>query len=512
MVASAVVGGCPTNRDDDDDNGGTTTSSSSGGPLPDAGRGELGDAGTGGRIPGCLDDDGIDLFAVEGDTVLALSWNNHTGQPATGGYRIIFGAPPSIDPDEVVVPCTTDVCEHTLTGLQNDVTYTAGVQALGADAGALAESCSVSATPHVLRFAPEIRPADEGSDAQANPSISGGRIGVPLLLAWAEGGAVRWSMSTDLGDSWTAAAVLEGAEAGAAPSVAMLDRSDEVRPSFVFVALQSGGNIRVVRGRGNPDGGPTPTWDPPVDLGPGTLPSVAVRDDVVVVAFENANGIHVARSEDDGESFGQVQRVDTGSDSHAPSVALDANGTDVYVGFHGKRGRGDDDIYLVHSADGAETFGAEVRVDDDAGGNNQRHVSLAVDARTDTVLATWEDRRNGADVYFANSLDLGESFEASVNVGVGLNGDQTSPRSVADPGRNVYVLFIDSSNGQRAVFSRFNAEGGFDPPLTTSSQAGTGGAAAREPAVFVDAYGTIYATWSENRGSPTPRLFFARAD
>ena len=147
----------------------------------------------------------------------------------------------------------------------------------------------------------------------------------------------------------------------------------------------------------------------------------------------------------DGRDRRQLTHSES-SESH-PRFSPDGR----YLGFLASRGGGDDDVYLVASVDAGATFAStETRIDDDTGGgSNQRQLSLAVDARTGIVSAAWEDRRSGADIYFAQSTDSGATFGTNVATGVGLNGDQTNPKAVIDRGRNVYVMFVDTSNGQR---------------------------------------------------------------
>jgi hypothetical protein len=153
-----------------------------------------------------------------------------------------------------------------------------------------------------------------------------------------------------------------------------------------------------------------------------------------------------------------------------------------------------------------------VRIDDDTRGANQTNVSLAVDERSGLLAATWEDRRDGADVFFSQSDDQGASWATNVNVGAGLGGDQFSPRAVIDIARNVYVAFQDTTSGARVVFSRFNALGSFDPPLAPSAQAGMAGVVGDHPSVAADRYGTVYVAWEENRDGATPSVFFNRAE
>ena len=62
------------------------------------------------------------------------------------------------------------------------------------------------------------------------------------------------------------------------------------------------------------------------------------------------------------------------------------------------------------------------------------------------------------------------------------------------------------------MFSRFNRDRTFDPPLPVSTAAGKAGATAQNPAVAIDKFGSIFVTWSEDRGSPNVDVYFARAE
>jgi hypothetical protein len=153
-----------------------------------------------------------------------------------------------------------------------------------------------------------------------------------------------------------------------------------------------------------------------------------------------------------------------------------------------------------------------VRIDDDMMGQNQTNISVAVDPQTGEFFATWEDRRGGANVFFSTSKDGGMTWAANVDVGAGLGGDQFHPQAVVDVAGNVYVAFFDTTNGQRVVFSRFNENGTFDPPLAPSTVAGQSGVVGDYPSVATDLFGTIYVAWEENRNGPNLEVVFARAD
>jgi hypothetical protein len=128
------------------------------------------------------------------------------------------------------------------------------------------------------------------------------------------------------------------------------------------------------------------------------------------------------------------------------------------------------------------------------------------------LYAAWEDRRGGANVYFSWSEDHGVTWVPNVDVGAGLGGDQFHPDAVVDIAHNVYVAFQDTTAGARVVFSRFNVDGTFDPPLETSTAAGAGGVVADFPSVATDRYGAVYVAWEENRGGPDTDIIFARGE
>ena len=472
----------------------------------------------GGRIPSCLSDGGIDMFAAEGDEVLGLSWNNVGGWDSSGGYRIRFGITEDDLADEMVINCTDFECEHNLTGLDNGVTYFLAVESLDANGVATQTSCAVSATPNVLVFLSDVRVNEATAGLQDFPDIVASTEGAPLFLGWEDGGAIWLGRSDDLGDTWSAPIAVGSRSAQASPSLAFrplieVDDVVEVVP-LLFVAYAQGSEIMLIRAA-FPEGlTGAAVYEAPISLGSGMNPDATIGRAAVHVAFEDGDQILAVRVDPDTLSKGAPVRVDTDSgDAHAPSIAANTLTGDVFVAYHALRGSGDNDVYGNVSIDGGATFGAvEVRIDDDVMGQNQLNISIAVDERTGQVLATWEDRRGGANIFFSSSEDNGLTWGANIETGAGLAGDQFTPRAVVDPGRNIYVAFIDTSDGQRPMFSRFNPEQTFDPPLPVSTAAGMAGAAARHPTVAIDKFGTIYVTWSENRSSPDVDIYFARAE
>ncbi len=492
-----------------------------------SGSGDGDDRSDGGRIPSCLDEDGIDLFAAEADEVLGITWNNLGESDAEGGYRVRFGSSAENLSDEVLSDCTDLECEHNLAPLQNGVVYFLAVESLNADGVVTQTSCTISATPHPLAFLTDVRVHDATEGTQDFPDIIAGEEGSPLFVAWEDGGAIRLSRSDNLGDSWSEPITVGSGANQSGVALAFRDlvvqtiehddgteTAQVVEEPFLLLAYTEGSQVMLIR-VGFPsglDGGAS--FDTPLSLGSGTDPGIALGPSSIHVTFEDGDQVFVVSLDPDVLSVETPVRVDTGSgEAHAPSIMAHSETGDVYVAYHARRGAGDFNVYANVSTDGGATFGdEEARIDDDTKGQNQLNISIAVDERSNQLLATWEDRRGGANIFFASSEDNGLTWGTNIETGAGLAGDQFTPKAVVDPGRNSYVVFIDTSDGHRPMFSRFNPDKTFDPPLPVSTAAGKAGATAQNPAVAIDKFGSIFVTWSENRCSPNVDVYFARAE
>ena len=469
---------------------------------------------TAGRIPSCIDSEGIDVFAVEANSALSVTWNVNASLDLAGGFELAYGTTTEKYSGQVRVGA--DVREATLAPLSNGTPHFVVIRTLDAGGQPTFTSCEVSATPHVLAFSQDRLVTAQATGAQQRSALASNLEGSRLYLAWEENGRVTLAQSTDFGESWSGIPLTSGGTQ-TAPTVAIREAvlstppeggtPTEVSPETAFIAWQEGGSIRVARSRAN--GG----FDAPVTVGTGTAPALAVGPHSVQVVYENGGTILHAASSDEGGTFSTPVKVsgDT-TNAHAPSIAVHPLSGDVSVGWHAQRGGGDSNIYFAASKDEGRTFGTVTRIDDDTQGLNQLNVSITVDPRSHELYATWEDRRGGANVFFALSDNGGATWARNVDVGAGLGGDQFRPRAVVDVAGNVYVTFQDTTSGARVVFTRFNATGSFDPPLQPSRSAGSGGVVGDRPAVATDRYGTVYLAWEENRGGPTPRIVFSRAE
>lgn len=471
-------------------------------------------AETAGRIPSCIDSQGLDVFAVEANGALSVTWNVNAALDHSGGFELAYGTVTQQYGKSARV--TADAREATLAPLPNGTPHFVVVRTLSAGGQPTFTSCEVTATPHVLVFSADRLVSTQASGAQQRAALASNLEGSQLYLAWEEGGQITVAQSTNFGETWSALALAPGT-ARTAPALAIREAlfstptdgsaPTEVRPETLFVAWQEGGSVRVARFRA------ATGFEALVTVGTGTTPSLAVGPNTVLVVYENNGSIFHTASSDEGTTFSTPAKVsgDT-TNARAPGLAVNPLNEHVAVGWHAQQGGGDSNIYFAASRDEGRTFGTVTRIDDDAQGLNQLNVSLAVDPRSQEFYATWEDRRGGANVYFALSADGGATWSRNVDVGAGLGGDQFHPRAVVDVAGNVYVTFQDTTSGARVVFTRFNAVSSFDPPLQPSTQAGRGGVVGDRPAVATDRYGTVYLAWEENRGGPTNRIVFSRAE
>ncbi|WP_434041342.1 MULTISPECIES: hypothetical protein [Sorangium] len=465
--------------------------------------------GTAGRVPSCLNADGLDVFAAEADGALSVSWKVNGAIDSTEGFEVRYGSAAGDYNQAVTVG--SEVRRATIDPLENGTTYFVVVAALGADGRASFVSCELEAIPHVLAFAGDVVVnATTGGD-QRSPDLASNLDGTRLYLAWEDKGAVALAVSTDFGDGWIATELV--AASGQAPALAVRDAviddaGNVLRPELLYLAWEDDGQIMV-----SSYDPAAATFSTPVGVATGTSPDVALGLDGVHVAFADDGTIRHAASFDGAATFGEPAAVSVGlTNARAPSVAVHPTSGDVLVAWDAIEGAGDSNVYSAVSADGGATFGVPVRIDDDPMGQNQLNVSVAADPQTGELFASWEDRRGGANVYFATSDGGGQSWSPNVDVGAGLGGDQFHPQAVVDVASNVYVAFQDTTDGQKVVFSRFNEEGTFDPPLAPSTKAGQGGVVGDYPSVATDLFGAVYVAWEENRGGPDLDVVFARAE
>ena len=160
------------------------------------------------------------------------------------------------------------------------------------------------------------------------------------------------------------------------------------------------------------------TGDPVLGVSPNGVIWVAWRD------YRNDNqDIFAARSADDGNTFGPELKVndDSGYEYQtSPCIAVDEDGV-AYIAWQDSRdpGRNDFDIYFAYSV-GTNAFSVNKRINRIDNVAFQPNIALISDGG---VFVTYRDMRDdlGGDIYVTGSLDRGQSF--SIHHDVKVNDD-----------------------------------------------------------------------------------------
>ena len=171
--------------------------------------------------------------------------------------------------------------------------------------------------------------------------------------------------------------------------------------------------------------------------------------------------------------------------------------------------RGNPDIYFSFRPAGGN-WGANVRVNDDAGTAFQHSPAVAVDGNG-TVYAVWTDGRNdvGGDIYFS-FLPPGSGWQPNVRV----NDDngfapQHEPSIALDGARNAYAVWRDGRNGGDQIFFAHRPSGG-SWQTNVRVDDDSGGANKYQPVLAVDPAGNACAAWQDYRnGSSDPDIYAA---
>lgn len=171
--------------------------------------------------------------------------------------------------------------------------------------------------------------------------------------------------------------------------------------------------------------------------------------------------------------FGPETKVNTDISNQSqdnPSMALGPTG-DIYIAFEDSRdGQGwqnqNWDVYTAVSRDGGKTFG-NVKVNDDAAQANQLDPFVYVDVRNNAFLAWADERNNTREIYFASSLNGGNTFEhnTKVNNKKTTLSDERFPAVAGDNNGTIYVVYVDSREGWNLTYKTKSMDGG----LTFSS-------------------------------------------
>lgn len=179
--------------------------------------------------------------------------------------------------------------------------------------------------------------------------------------------------------------------------------------------------------------------------------------------FAYYGNISFMKSTNEGDTFSDPINVnDEESDGGCsfPAIAVD-NEDNIYVVWQDYRNHlpskesSNPDIYLAKSNDGGESFGPNIRVNDDISLASQCEPDIAV-SEDGEVYVVWQDFRNDQpggdadwDIYFAKSSNGGISFDDNVMLSHDETySSQSNPRIATDSSGNIYVVWADQRPGQ----------------------------------------------------------------
>ena len=272
--------------------------------------------------------------------------------------------------------------------------------------------------------------------------------------------------------------------------------------------------------------GPATIVDGPPAYG-AAEPSLAVGSDgVAYLAFTGWGG-SVTQSDifftksSDGRTWSVPVRVNNdagGASQSEPALALDSANA-IYIAWTDTR-NGNNDVFFSKSTNGGLSFFANVRVND-VMTNSQSEPALGMDpVNPHLVHVVWTDSRtaaSGPDIYYANSTDGGLSFNPNsrVNNDAGA-AEQGAPAIAVAPNEDVYVVWRDPRSvpkGPDIYFAKSSDRGAtWITPLFNPVNDDSGGAEQRDPAIAVDALGTIYIVWTDFRNANTsPDIYATRS-
>jgi hypothetical protein len=177
------------------------------------------------------------------------------------------------------------------------------------------------------------------------------------------------------------------------------------------------------------------------------------------------------------------------------------------------------DIYFSSALYPWETWGADVKINDDGGLVNQVSPALAYDRSRSRLYAVWQDGRNvDFDIYFAYSDNNGGTWSANQQISIdpvnSPDADQLNPSIAVGPSKSgggdaVYVVWQDQRNGNDDVYLIRSGNGGAswgpayfvtdDPDMTAQSQVA--------PSVGVDGLGQVFVTWEDWRDPIHPEIY-----
>lgn len=366
--------------------------------------------------------------------------------------------------------------DDTMDGRQTEVSLAAGPDGLVL-AGWMDERaervCAYSfSTDGGLTWSKNISIENTGSFV-GDPSVaidSGGTMYAVCQQYGGWSGNVKMITSTDRGATWSEVKMIQSAPDKPWAAAGF----DEGTLFLSWLGNNAGVKRSTDRGE---------TWGPTESLssvGQGTA-LMASQSGLVHVPWNTQNnGLRYVRSKDNGETWERPRDLldDMGSfcfrcnprQHPITAGACDPTGKYVAIGWSSRmdEGEGDDDIWVLYSKDGGDTWSEPIRVNDNETRSRQFETWLAVD-EYGRVHVAWTDFRNGGqnETWYARSADPTKGFEPNIQVTDGRGSGDTDflgdYKGLAVQNGDVLVVWQDTRNDEGDIYFA-RAVGAAGPP------------------------------------------------
>lgn len=248
-------------------------------------------------------------------------------------------------------------------------------------------------------------------------------------------------------------------------------------------------------------------------------PSIAVDDTGnIYIAWEDYRNddmdIYFANSTDGGNTFSANKKVNDdifNAFQYSPQIGADGDGL-VYIVWEDSR-NGRNDIYFTRSTDGGNTFSNNIKVNDDTGNDRQRSPSMTIDD-TGFILIAWEDDRNGDyDIYFAKSIDGGNSFLPNIMVNDNVVGDHFDPSIAVDEAGTIYICWLDGRPPwlHSEIYFANSTNGGITFSISRNVIDDSSEADQDDPSIASGNAGSVYIVWRDERNADSD-IFFTQSN
>ncbi|MCK4758270.1 MAG: hypothetical protein KAS67_07450, partial [Thermoplasmata archaeon] len=243
--------------------------------------------------------------------------------------------------------------------------------------------------------------------------------------------------------------------------------------------------------------------------------AVAGNDNIYIVWQDNRFGdwdTYFAVSTDDGDSFDANMRVNSNPsptiDQQFPSVAVNTENA-VFVVWQDDR-NGDDEIYSARSTNDGDSFQTETKVSDDTDDEDQRYPALAIDD-SNNIYVAWEDYRSGSnwDIYLATSNNNGNSFGTNVRVNDNSNDNQRRPLVSVDADDHLHAVWYDTRGVFDYIYYVKSTDNGESFGTDTRVCSASGRAILVPPAIAVNSVMEPCIAWTDSRNG-NDDVYFSR--